>query len=64
MVTIYSLNQTLIKNSENRHKLEIECLAEIRINELIPHSTCLISIQLAQLNYYSGLFLIYKYLIF
>lgn len=58
MVTIYSLNQTVIKKSEIKHNLKIECLAEIRINELLPHPTCVISIQLAQLNYYPGLFFI------
>lgn len=54
VITIYSLKQSDAKNSQSKFQLEIECLAEIRIHELLPHPTCIISIQLAQLNYYPG----------
>ena len=35
--------------------MEIECLAEIRITELLPHPSCVVSIQLTQLNYHTDM---------
>lgn len=51
-ITIYSLRQRFSMLSK-KADLEMECLAEIRVHELLPHPSCVISIQLAQLNYHS-----------
>lgn len=54
VVTIYTLKEpSLVNNTQSsKPELTIECVAEIRIGELLPHPTCIITIQLAQLNYY------------
>uniref|UniRef100_A0A915E3L8 Protein RIC1 homolog n=1 Tax=Ditylenchus dipsaci TaxID=166011 RepID=A0A915E3L8_9BILA len=50
-VVIYSLKQKYDMLNK-KASLEMECLAEIRITELLFHLSCVVSIQLTQLNYY------------
>lgn len=53
LITIYGLH--VINNSKGgRSELDLQKIAEIRINELLPHPTCVVSIQLTSLNYYEG----------
>jgi hypothetical protein len=51
LITIYDLHTVEIKG---RTELDPQKIAEIRINELLPHPTCVVSIQLTSLNYYEG----------
>uniref|UniRef100_A0A914EG37 Protein RIC1 homolog n=1 Tax=Acrobeloides nanus TaxID=290746 RepID=A0A914EG37_9BILA len=52
-ISIFILKQ--IKNPKNPdiYECQIERCAEIRINEMLPHPTCVISTQLTSLNYHS-----------
>lgn len=52
-ISIFVLKQ--VKNAKNQDLIEchIDRCAEIRINELLPHPTCVISTQLTALNYHS-----------
>ena len=51
LITIYGLHSVTNKGNA---ELDIQRIAEIRINELLPHPTCVVSIQLSSLNYYQG----------
>uniref|UniRef100_A0A914ZAQ3 Protein RIC1 homolog n=1 Tax=Panagrolaimus superbus TaxID=310955 RepID=A0A914ZAQ3_9BILA len=53
VVTIYVIRQLPKKNSKDDFDVTIERCAEIRIHELLPHPTCVISMQLTALNYHS-----------
>lgn len=47
MISIYSLSVL------NTKQLQIECIAEIRVAEFLHHPNCLISMELAKLNFHS-----------
>ncbi|KAI6172535.1 Protein RIC1-like protein [Aphelenchoides besseyi] len=49
LITIFGLHSV---ENKGRNELDIQKIAEIRINELLPHPTCVVSIQLTSLNYY------------
>lgn len=51
LIIIYGLHSV---DNKGRSELELQRIAEIRINELLPHPTCVVSIQLTSLNYYEG----------
>lgn len=51
LITIYGLH-TL--ENKGKAELDLQKIAEIRINELLPHPTCVVSIQLTSLNFYEG----------
>lgn len=56
LINIYSLSfasKSLDKKSST--SLDLECLAEIRIAEYLPHPSCLVSMDLATLNYHLGI---------
>ena len=53
VVTIYVLRQAAKQGSKEDFECYIERCAEIRIHELLPHPTCVISMQLTSLNYHS-----------
>jgi hypothetical protein len=48
MISIYSLSAQSTIN-----QLQVECIAEIRIAEFLHHPNCLISMELAKLNFHS-----------
>ena len=53
VVTIYVIRQLPKKGIKDEYDVTIERCAEIRIHELLPHPTCVISMQLTALNYHS-----------
>ncbi|KAL3078975.1 hypothetical protein niasHS_014757 [Heterodera schachtii] len=52
LIAIYSLSLSL-ENDQSADSLSLECLAEIRIAEFLPHPNCLVSMDLTRLNFYS-----------
>ncbi|KAH7723507.1 Protein R06F6.8 a [Aphelenchoides avenae] len=52
VVSIFAL-ETVPQPKSQRPKLKIERMAEIGVEGLLPHPTCLISMQLTTLNYHS-----------
>ena len=53
VISIFAL-ETVAQSKGQRPKLKIERMAEIGVEGLLPHPTCLISMQLTTLNYHSG----------
>ncbi|CAD5213198.1 unnamed protein product [Bursaphelenchus okinawaensis] len=49
LITIFGMNSEPVSE---RNRLSLQRMAEIRINDLLPHPTCVVSVQLTSLNYY------------
>ncbi|CAD5217774.1 unnamed protein product [Bursaphelenchus xylophilus] len=49
LITIFGMKS---EPSGERNRLSLQRIAEIRINDLLPHPTCVVSVQLTSLNYY------------
>lgn len=52
-ISIFTLKQVKSAKTPDLVECHIDRCAEIRINELLPHPTCVISTQLTSLNYHS-----------